>query len=131
MAHVSQEKAKEILRHGEVRGHDLTKKQRGYFGARAGGATMKAKNAPLFPTSMRSDESDATPQEREPLNGPEGAFVGNPPGTFAGKTGHGFDGTDEFKVSPPHPAPIQDSDFPSQATFTKSTKGAMDTGGLV
>ena len=30
-------KAKEILRHGAVRGKPLTKKQRGFFGARAGG----------------------------------------------------------------------------------------------
>jgi len=34
---VSKPKAKEILRHGEIRGHKLTKKQRGFFGARAGG----------------------------------------------------------------------------------------------
>lgn len=34
-------KAKEILSHGEVRGHKLTKKQRGFFGARAGGAKYK------------------------------------------------------------------------------------------
>ena len=40
-AQVSQEKAKEIMRHGEVRGHALSKKQRGFFGARAGGATVK------------------------------------------------------------------------------------------
>ena len=35
---VSREKAKEILKHGSVGGHKLTKKQKGYFGARAGGA---------------------------------------------------------------------------------------------
>ena len=40
-AQVSQEKAKEIMRHGEVRGHALTKKQKGFFGARAGGAPVK------------------------------------------------------------------------------------------
>ncbi|MGH7254016.1 MAG: hypothetical protein ACREIE_09490 [Nitrospiraceae bacterium] len=38
---VSREKAKEILRHGEVRGHKLTRKQRGFFGARAGGLRRK------------------------------------------------------------------------------------------
>ena len=32
------EKAKKILRHGEVRGKILTKAQRGFFGARAGEA---------------------------------------------------------------------------------------------
>jgi hypothetical protein len=37
---VSQGKAKEIMRHGEVRGHELTPKQKGFFGARAGGAPM-------------------------------------------------------------------------------------------
>ena len=40
-AQVSQEKAKEIMRHGEVRGHKLTSKQKGFFGARAGGTTVK------------------------------------------------------------------------------------------
>ena len=40
-AQVSQEKAKEIVRHGEVRGHALTAKQKGFFGARAGGARVK------------------------------------------------------------------------------------------
>ena len=34
---VSKEKAKEILKHGEVKGHVLSKKQKGFFGARAGG----------------------------------------------------------------------------------------------
>ena len=40
-AQVSQEKAKEIMRHGEVRGKPLSKPQKGYFGARAGGAPVK------------------------------------------------------------------------------------------
>lgn len=34
-------KAKKILKHGEVRGHKLTKKQRGFFGARAAGKRRK------------------------------------------------------------------------------------------
>jgi len=38
---VTKRKAKEILKHGSVRGHKLTKKQRGYFGARAGGSKKK------------------------------------------------------------------------------------------
>ena len=38
---ISKAKAKEILHHGEVRGHKLSKKQRGFFGARAGGARKK------------------------------------------------------------------------------------------
>lgn len=37
----SQEKAKEILRHGEVRGKKLTPRQRRFMGARAGGAPVK------------------------------------------------------------------------------------------
>ena len=40
---LSQEKAKEILEHGEVHGKKLTKKQRGFFGARASGATVPPK----------------------------------------------------------------------------------------
>ena len=38
---VSKAKAHEILEHGEVRGHALTKKQRGLFGAIAGGNPLK------------------------------------------------------------------------------------------
>lgn len=38
---LSKGKAKEILRHGEVRGKPLTKKQKGFMGAKAGGAPMK------------------------------------------------------------------------------------------
>ena len=42
----SKAKAKEIMRHGEVRGHMLTEKQRGMMGLIAGGGTptrMKGK----------------------------------------------------------------------------------------
>jgi hypothetical protein len=38
---VSKDKAKKILKHGKVSGKPLTKKQQGYFGARAGGAPAK------------------------------------------------------------------------------------------
>ena len=34
---LTKKKARKILRHGSVRGHRLTKKQRGFFGARASG----------------------------------------------------------------------------------------------
>lgn len=40
---LSKEKAKEILKHGEVHGKKLTKKQKKFFGARAGGAPAKKK----------------------------------------------------------------------------------------
>ena len=40
-ATVTKAKAGKILRHGSVRGHKLTKAQRGYFGARRGGAPVK------------------------------------------------------------------------------------------
>lgn len=40
---VTRKKAKEILRHGEVHGRPLTKKQKGFFGARAGGAPRRKK----------------------------------------------------------------------------------------
>jgi hypothetical protein len=36
-------KAKKILGEGQVRGHALTKKQKGFFGARAGGAPVRRK----------------------------------------------------------------------------------------
>ena len=37
---ITSEKAKEILRDGEIRGQDLSPKQRRFFGARAGGAPV-------------------------------------------------------------------------------------------
>jgi hypothetical protein len=43
MATVSKEKAKKILRDGEISGKLLTKAQKGFFGARAGGAPVKRK----------------------------------------------------------------------------------------
>jgi hypothetical protein len=50
-ASVAPEKAKQILRDKEVRGHPLTEKQKGFFGARAGGAPMMP--APRNPPSRR------------------------------------------------------------------------------
>jgi len=41
MAKVSSAKAKKILRDGSVRGHALTTKQKGFFGAIAGGSRMR------------------------------------------------------------------------------------------
>jgi hypothetical protein len=38
---VTKAKAKKILRHGTVRGKKLTKKAKGFLGARAGGARKK------------------------------------------------------------------------------------------
>jgi hypothetical protein len=38
---VTKAKAKKILKHGSVQGKPLTKKQRGFLGARAGGARRK------------------------------------------------------------------------------------------
>lgn len=40
---ISKEKARKILKHGEVGGKSLTKKQAGFFGARAGGAPVRRK----------------------------------------------------------------------------------------
>ena len=37
MAKLTKAKAKKILRHGEVHGKSLSKKQKAFFGARAGG----------------------------------------------------------------------------------------------
>ncbi len=41
MAKLTKAKAKKILKHGEVHGEPLTRKQKGFFSARAGGAPMK------------------------------------------------------------------------------------------
>lgn len=38
---VTRAKAKKILKHGTVHGKKLTKAQKGFFGARAGGAKRK------------------------------------------------------------------------------------------
>jgi len=40
---LTKKKAKTILREGEVRGKKLTKRQKGFFGARAGGAPVRRK----------------------------------------------------------------------------------------
>ena len=40
---VSKAKAKKILSHGSVKGHKLTKPQKGLFGAIAGGKTVRVK----------------------------------------------------------------------------------------
>ena len=40
MAKITRKKAKEILSHGKVRGHKLTKKQKGMFGDVAGGSKL-------------------------------------------------------------------------------------------
>jgi hypothetical protein len=45
----SAKKAKTILSEGEVRGHPLTPKQRGLFGAIAGGARPRQRTAPRTP----------------------------------------------------------------------------------
>ena len=39
----SKRKAKKILKHGSVHGKNLTKKQKAFMGARAGGAPVKRK----------------------------------------------------------------------------------------
>ena len=41
MAKLTRAKAKQILREGSVRGKKLTKAQKGFFGARAGGVKRK------------------------------------------------------------------------------------------
>lgn len=42
MKGLSKTKAKKMLSHGSVRGHKLTKKQRGYFGAVSKGRARKS-----------------------------------------------------------------------------------------
>lgn len=43
MVKLTKAKAKKILKHGKVRGKRLTKKQKGFFGARVGGSPVKRK----------------------------------------------------------------------------------------
>jgi len=42
---LTKKKAKTILKEGEVRGRKLSKAQRGFFGARAGGAPVRRKKS--------------------------------------------------------------------------------------
>ena len=42
---LTKRKAKKILRHGTIRGRKLTKAQRGYFGAIAGGQKLRGPQA--------------------------------------------------------------------------------------
>ena len=127
--HILPGKAKDILSHGEVRGHPLTDKQRRYMGARASG--LPEKNAPLFPIPSDEGMEGVTPQEREPLTGPVGSFVGDPTSVFGGKTAYGFDGKDAATINAPHPSqPLGDGDFPTDATFDKGTSRHLNTGGV-
>ena len=41
MAKLTKAKAKKILKHGSVRGHKLTARQKRFMGARAGGAPIR------------------------------------------------------------------------------------------
>ena len=43
MPKLTKKKAAKILKHGSVRGRKLTKKQKGFFGARAGGEPVRRK----------------------------------------------------------------------------------------
>jgi len=45
---VTKKKAKKILRHGEVRGKELSQKQKGMFGAIAGGNFKGPVDKPIF-----------------------------------------------------------------------------------
>ena len=93
--------------------------------ARKSGAHIPEKNAPLFDLPSDEGMGGITPQEREPLLGPAGSFVGDPTSEFGGGTGKGFDGRDAFTVKPSHPAqPLTDADFPTDDTFSPGTGGA-------
>ena len=93
--------------------------------ARKSGAHIPEKNAPLFEVPAEEGMGGITPQEREPLLGPAGSFVGDPASEFGGGTGNGFDGRDAFRANPKHPdAPLNDADFPTDDTFSPGTGGA-------
>ena len=60
---VSKAKAKKILKHGEVQDKPLTKKQEGYFGARAGGAPVR--KAKAKPTRKRRSRRKTSSKSRK------------------------------------------------------------------
>lgn len=71
------------------------------------------KNPPMFPVP-RDQGQKGQPQYEEPMLGPAEAHTNvRGPGTFVGKTGHAFDGKDQFEVSPGHHGPLTDADFHS------------------
>jgi hypothetical protein len=41
--HISKAKAKKVLKDGKIRGKKLTKKQKGFFGAHAGGTARRVR----------------------------------------------------------------------------------------
>ena len=53
MADLTRKKAKKILKEGEIGGRKLTSKQRGFFGARAGGATIPREVSKVLSPSER------------------------------------------------------------------------------
>lgn len=67
----SKEDAKEILRHGEVHGKKLTKKQKGYFGAIAGGdipSPDKNVKGGASPYTTKEKSGSATIKNYDPKN---------------------------------------------------------------
>jgi len=69
MAHpVSKKKAREILRHGEVRGHKLSKKQKGLFGAIAGGSPLRRYSPDVYNDTALADMPSRTAYHADPEN---------------------------------------------------------------
>lgn len=129
MANLSSGKAREILHHGEVKGHPLTDKQRRFMGARASG--MPVRNTPLFDTPSDTEMQGIKPQEQESLT-PLDSGLSSKPGEFHGRSGHGFDGTDAFSPNPSHSdKPLNDADFPNPDVFSEGTNDSFNTGGIL
>lgn len=69
MSTVSQAKAKEILRDGTAQGHPLTKKQKGFFGAIAGGKRLrKAANGAMMHDEEAAEGGDPLELDTDEAN---------------------------------------------------------------
>ena len=78
-------------------------------------------NAPLFDDQTKEPGFDGKDQWREPLSGPSDRTVGNPPGEMSNLRGFEQNQSGTPDLTPPFPAPIQESDFPEKGDFSPGT----------
>jgi len=78
-------------------------------------------NAPLFDDQTKEPGFDGKDPWREPLAGLSDRAVGNPPGEMSNLRGFEQNQSGTPDLTPPFPAPIQESDFPEKGDFSPGT----------
>src|SRR3990167_2402360 len=82
---------------------------------------LKMKNAPLYDDSTQEPGFAGKDQWREPLAGPSDRTVGTPPGEMSNLRAFEQNQSGTPDLTPPFPAPIQESDFPEKGDFSPGT----------